>query len=575
MSAQAPLSQHLVSWAKIPADKVTQIEQVQRKKRLNFLQAALESKVIDEGQYVDFLAERLGLPAVDPTNMTVPKDTLNLVPADLLLKYQALPFFMQNKRVFLAIADPEDILAIDDIRFLTGLEPIIHVASPNSIAKGLEKVREEGDTEMASLEDALSDMDKDDVEVAQDDQDEAGEDTSSLEAAATAPVVKMVNLIIMDSIRKKASDIHIEPYEKSFRVRFRMDGMLQTVMKPPIRLKSAIISRLKIMARLNIAEKRLPQDGRIKVRTPGGKEVEFRTSCLPTLFGEKVVMRLLDKSSLQVDMTALGFEEESLEKVRDAINKPYGMFLVTGPTGSGKTTTLYSALIELNDEGVNISTAEDPVEFSVDGINQVHVLEDVGLTFAAALRSFLRQDPDIILVGEIRDGETASIAIKAALTGHLVLSTLHTNDAPSTLTRLLNMGIDNFLVASSVNAIVAQRLLRKLCPFCKRKMTDEERDINQLMALGLTKEEAEKGDFHVPVGCDECNNTGHKGRAGAYEVLVNTDEMQELILKGGTDNEIKKLAIEQGMLTMRRSALTKLMNGMTSIQEVLRNTVAD
>ncbi|NCC23889.1 MAG: type IV-A pilus assembly ATPase PilB [Deltaproteobacteria bacterium] len=563
------VSQHLIEWAELSAPDVAKIEAVQGKKRVGFLHGALETGVIDESQYVEFLAERLNMPAADPSKMVISDKILEIVARDLLVKYRAVPFFVQGTQLFLASSEPEDILAVDDIRFMTGMEPIMHVAAPGAVHKALERVKDERDSGFGTLQEAMSDMAESDLDVSG--EDESGGDTAStLEAASAAPVVKMVNLIIMDAIRRKASDIHIEPYEKDFRVRFRSDGMLQEVMQPPARLKNALISRLKIMAHLNIAEKRLPQDGRIKVRTPSGKEIEFRVSILPTLFGEKVVMRLLDKSALKVDMTQLGLEEKSLTAIKTAINRPYGMFLVTGPTGSGKTTTLYSALMELNKEDVNISTAEDPVEFSVHGINQVQVKEDVGLTFAAALRSFLRQDPDIILVGEIRDLETAEIAIKAALTGHLVLSTLHTNDAPSTLTRLLNMGVDGFLVASSVNAIVAQRLIRKLCAFCKRKV---DMDPEFLVGLGFTPEEARTVEIFEPVGCPECNNVGYKGRSGLYEVLTVTEEIQELILRQATVLEIRDTALSQGMLTMRQSGLTKLANGMTSVQEILRVTV--
>jgi type IV pilus assembly protein PilB len=564
--AQIPLLEDLAVWAGLSEDQLDRIQQIQRKERLNALRAALKGGIIGQGEYAEFLSRRHSLPTVDPANLLIPPKVLELVGVDLLRKYQAVPFHLSGRKLFLAIADPEDFLALDDIRFLTSLEPLVHVAAPASIVKCLDAMKDSGDDGWGMLEDALSDM-EDEVEF--ETRDGRDEETSTLEAASQAPVVKMVNLIIMDAIRKKASDIHIEPYEKNFRVRLRIDGMLREVMRPPMRIKGAMVSRIKIMARLNIAEKRLPQDGRIKVRTPGGKDVEFRVSILPTLFGEKVVMRLLDKSALKVDMTQLGMDGPSLDSLKAGIAKPYGMVLVTGPTGSGKTTTLYSAIIELNKENVNISTAEDPVEFSLPGINQVQVLEDLGLTFAASLRSFLRQDPDVILVGEIRDLETAEIAIKAALTGHLVLSTLHTNDAPSTLTRLLNMGVDHFLVASAVNTIVAQRLVRKLCPFCKRKA---QLGSDELVELGLEEREAAGSETFEPVGCAECNGTGYKGRSGIYEVLTMTPELQEMVLARATVMEIRKTAIEQGMITMRRSALNKLTTGMTSVQEVIRAT---
>lgn len=568
--AKSTFAQQLMTWAGLDEEQVSQIQQEQSKQGIGFLAAALKSGVISEHKYVDFLAQKLKLPAVDPSRLFIPDNVLELIPNSLRRKYSCVPFYKQGKYLFIAMADPEDILALDDIRFLTGLEPVVHVAAPDSVQSCLLKAGQaEGPEEgFGELDDALADMADEEIELTG--EEEAGDDTATLEAANQAPVVKMVNLIIKEAIRKRASDIHIEPYEKSFRVRLRIDGVLQEMMSPPLRLKNAIISRLKIMSELNIAERRLPQDGRIKVRTPGGNEAEFRVSILPTLFGEKVVMRFLDKSALQVDMTQLGFEEKTLEAVQNAVHRPYGMFLVTGPTGSGKTTTLYSAITELNEPGVNISTAEDPVEFSLSGVNQVHVHESIGLTFASALRSFLRQDPDIILVGEIRDFDTAQIAIKAALTGHLVLSTLHTNDSPSTLTRLMNMGIDGFLIASSVNAIVAQRLARKLCPFCKQPV---ELDKPTLQRLGLAEDEGKNIDSYEPVGCKECNNTGYKGRTGIYEVLVMTPEMQEVVIREGSVIEIQNIAIEQGMQTMREGAINKLKEGNIPIQEVFRVTV--
>ena len=566
-----PLMQHVVQWAELTQSQVNMVEPIQRKKRLGFLHAALEAGVLSSDQFTAFLSERLGLPAVDPSRFRIPDGMLDLIPKSLLEKYQVVPFYVQGKKLFLAVAEPDDILALDDIRFMTGMDLVVHVAAPDAIKACLDTLHEqEHGEEFGELEEALMDMEDGDVEFDSEESEGASDEVSTLEAASLAPVVKMVNLIIMDSIRKKASDIHIEPYEKSFRVRLRIDGMLQEVMRPPLRLKNAMISRLKIMSHLNIAERRLPQDGRIKVRTPGGKEVEFRVSILPTLFGEKVVMRLLDKSALKVDMTRLGFEEVSLHRIQEGISKPYGMVLVTGPTGSGKTTTLYSALMELNKEGVNISTVEDPVEFSLGGINQVQVIEDIGLSFASALRSFLRQDPDIILVGEIRDQETAEIAVKAALTGHLVLSTLHTNDAPSSLNRLLNMGVDGFLVASSINVIVAQRLIRKLCPFCKEPM---EKNPQALESAGLTLEDVQGDELFSAVGCNECNGTGYKGRSGVYEVLTMTEAMQEMVLNNASANEIRDLALAEGMVTMRQSGVTKFRQGLTSLEEVLRVTV--
>ncbi len=391
--------------------------------------------------------------------------------------------------------------------------------------------------------------------------------------AQDAPVVKLVNLILTDAIKKSASDIHIEPYEKSFRVRYRIDGVLYEVMKPPLKLKNALTSRVKIMSELDIAERRLPQDGRIKLKMGKGREMDFRVSVLPTLFGEKIVLRLLDKSTLQLDMTKLGFERSQLDDFQEAIHLPFGMVLVTGPTGSGKTTTLYSALSELNQTSENLSTAEDPVEFNLAGINQVQMHEDIGLNFAACLRSFLRQDPDIIMVGEIRDFETAEISVKAALTGHMVLSTLHTNDAPSTINRLLNMGIEPFLVASAVNCIVAQRLGRRICTECVAD--DPEVETQQLLDAGLSEEEVQSFTATKGQGCSVCADTGFKGRVAIYEVMVMTDQLKEFVLNGASGAEIKREAIRGGMVTLRRSALNMMLQGVTTISEVFRVSTSD
>jgi type IV pilus assembly protein PilB len=422
------------------------------------------------------------------------------------------------------------------------------------------------------LEETTGLMDEEDVEMLEEFEQI---DVASLEKqSGEAPVIRLVNLMLMSAIQKGASDIHIEPYEKEFRIRFRIDGLLYNVMAPPMKFRDAITSRVKIMSKLDIAEKRLPQDGRIKIRfgdaEGGTKEIDFRVSVLPTLFGEKIVMRLLDKEKLMLDMTKLGFESDSLRKLEIAIGKPWGMVLVTGPTGSGKTNTLYSSISKINTPETNIMTAEDPVEFNLMGVNQVQVRENIGLNFAAALRSFLRQDPNIILVGEIRDFETAEIAVKASLTGHLVLSTLHTNDAPSTISRLMNMGIEPFLVASSVNLICAQRLVRRLCADCRK---DHPHDPKALVDAGFTPEEAQKVIPKTSVGCDRCNNTGYRGRVGLYEVMEITEELRELILVGASALELRRKAIDEGMITLRRSGLLKVMDGVTSIEEVARETV--
>jgi type IV pilus assembly protein PilB len=470
------------------------------------------------------------------------------------------------------MVDPTNVFAMDDIKFMTGfnIEPV--VASESAIMEGIEKAY--GGTAEEDLEkvmQSVGEMADADVEL-QSEEEELG--LGELEKAADeAPIVKLVNLILTDAVKRGASDIHVEPYEKEYRVRFRIDGMLQPIMNPPMKLKDAITSRIKIMAKLDISEKRLPQDGRIMLKMNIGgkkKQLDYRVSTLPTLFGEKIVMRLLDKENLRLDMTKLGFESESLVKFERAILKPYGMVLVTGPTGSGKTNTLYSSIARLNQPDTNIMTAEDPVEFQLAGVNQVQMKESIGLNFAAALRSFLRQDPNIILVGEIRDFETAEIAIKAALTGHLVLSTLHTNGAPETISRLMNMGIEPFLVATSVHLICAQRLVRRICKECSEEV---EVPFPALVEAGFTPEEAKTVKIHKGKGCGICNNSGYKGRCGLYEVMEIDDEIRELILVGASAVELKKKAIERGMITLRRSGLIKVMDGATTLEEVARETV--
>ena len=468
------------------------------------------------------------------------------------------------------MVDPTNVFAMDDIKFMTGfnIEPV--VASESAILEGIEKAYGTSKEEdLDQVMQSISDMDETDVEL-QADAEEIG--LADLEKAADeAPIVKLVNLILTDAVKRAASDM--EPYEKEFRVRFRIDGVLQSIMSPPLKLKDAITSRVKIMAKLDISEKRLPQDGRIMLKMNIGgkkKQLDFRVSTLPTLWGEKIVLRLLDKENLRLDMTKLGFEPESLVKFEKAILKPYGMVLVTGPTGSGKTNTLYSAISTLNKPDTNIMTAEDPVEFQLMGVNQVQMKEQIGLNFAAALRAFLRQDPNIILVGEIRDFETAEIAIKAALTGHLVLSTLHTNGAPETITRLMNMGIEPFLVATSVHLICAQRLVRRICKECAEVV---DVPVQTLIEEGYTPEEAKTVKIHKGKGCSVCNSTGYKGRAGLYEVMEVDDEIRELVLVGASAVELKKKAIERGMITLRRSGLIKVAAGMTTLEEVARETI--
>ena len=522
---------------------------------------------LQENELNEFVAKQYGVPDIDLDEFDIDPSVIQLIPEDVALKHTVIPVNRAGSTLILAIADPSNIFAIDDIKFLTGYNVEVVVASEEQIKRAADRHYDK----TSSLDDIMGDFDDSEMELIQDEDDvDIGELAKESE---DAPVVKLVNLILTDAIKKEASDIHVEPYEKEFRVRYRIDGVLYEVMRPPMKLRNALTSRLKIMSELDIAERRLPQDGRIKLKLGRGREMDYRVSVLPTLFGEKTVLRLLDKSNLQLDMTKLGFEQEQLDVFQDAIHQPFGMVLVTGPTGSGKTTTLYSALSELNQVGENISTAEDPVEFNLTGINQVQMHEDIGLNFAAALRSFLRQDPDIIMVGEIRDFETAEIAVKAALTGHMVLSTLHTNDAPSTVNRLLNMGIEPFLVASSVNAIVAQRLARRVCSECAEPDTDVTQEA--LVAAGMEEDVAATTTPQKGRGCGHCSDTGFKGRVALYEVMRIGEELKEFVLNGASTTELKREAIRLGMVTLRQSALNKLEEGVTNLSEVFRVSTAD
>jgi type IV pilus assembly protein PilB len=543
------------------------------------------------------LSRQYGVPSINLAEFDLDPAIVRLVPMETATKYNVIPVGRNGTTLTLAMTDPTNVFAMDDIKFMTGLhvEPV--VASENAIRDCIAKYFDKNSTSFAGLSGsvgsglsgfssanskvsadvaarALEDMSNlagEEIEVVADAEEI---DAASLERqSGEAPIIRLVNALLFSAIQRGASDIHIEPYEKEMRVRFRTDGILQAVMSPPLKYRDPIISRIKIMARLDIAEKRLPQDGRIKARfNEGGKvrEIDLRVSILPTLFGEKVVMRLLDSGGLKLDMTKLGFQPDALKKFESAIRKPWGMVLVTGPTGSGKTNTLYSSLSQLNKPDVNIMTAEDPVEFNLLGINQVQVREQIGLNFAAVLRSFLRQDPNIILVGEIRDAETASIAIKAALTGHLVLSTLHTNDAPSSIHRLVNMGIESFLVASSLNLLCAQRLVRRVCESCK---APQPVGPAQLVEIGFSKDEAEIVKPMQGKGCKKCNNTGYKGRVGLFEVMDISDTLREMIIGGATVTDIRKTAIDEGMLTLRQSGLRKVADGATSIEEVVRETM--
>jgi type IV pilus assembly protein PilB len=548
---------------------------------------------IQDDEITALLSKQYGVPSISLGQFEIDAAVIKLVPAETARKYQIVPLSRAGATLTIAMTDPTNVFAMDDVKFMTGynVEPV--VASETGVAESIEKyygsasttaaasrgvstasiqtVSTESALEMATK--ALEEMPSDigDVEVMEDLEEISAE--ALTRQGEEAPVIKLVNVILMSAISKGASDIHIEPYEKEYRVRYRIDGILYNMMTPSLKMRDAITSRIKIMAKLDIAEKRLPQDGRIKIRFNDSgvtKDIDFRVSCLPTLFGEKIVMRLLDKGKLMLDMTKLGFESESLRKLETQIQKPWGMVLVTGPTGSGKTNTLYSSISRINTPETNIMTAEDPVEFNLPGVNQVQVRENIGLNFAAALRSFLRQDPNIILVGEIRDFETAEIAVKAALTGHLVLSTLHTNDAPSTINRLMNMGIEPFLVASSLNLVCAQRLVRRVCANCK---APEDLPPPALEQIGFSHEDARAVKAFKGRGCDKCNGTGYKGRVGLYEVMEITDELRELVLVGASALELRRKAIDEGMITLRGSGLRKIKDGVTSVEEVLRETV--
>jgi type IV pilus assembly protein PilB len=527
---------------------------------------------VKEEDITSFLSDQYGVPSINLRHFEIDESVIKLIPSEVAQKYLIIPVNRTGATLTIAMVDPTNVFAMDDIKFMTGynIEPV--VASEIAIREAIDQYYGSSHAlELKKVMDEMAESEADQLEVLEEEEDI---DLAKLEAATEeAPVVKLVNIILTDSIKKNASDIHLEPYEKDVRVRFRIDGVLYEMMSPPMKLKDAITSRLKIMAKLDISEKRLPQDGRIKVKMKiqdKFKEMDYRVSVLPTLFGEKIVLRLLDKDNLVLDMTKLGFEPESLEKFERAILKPYGMVLVTGPTGSGKTNTLYSSINRINTPETNILTAEDPVEFNLHGINQVQMKEQIGLNFAAALRSFLRQDPNIILVGEIRDFETAEIAVKAALTGHLVLSTLHTNDAPSTINRLMNMGIEPFLVSTSVNMICAQRLIRKICKDCKEHINLPDQ---ALLDIGFRSEELKKIKLFKGKGCYTCNNTGYKGRIGLFEVMEITEDVRELILAGASSIELKRKSVEEGMINLRESGLQKLRDGVTTVEEVVRETV--
>jgi type IV pilus assembly protein PilB len=561
------LGELLVRENLISLSQLQKAQEEQRKTGARLGYSLTKLGILDEQELTSFLSKQYGVPSINLSDFEISPDVLQLVPAELAKRHQLLPVNRAGATLIVAMSDPSNIYAIDDLKFRTGLNIEVVVASEVAIDEAITRYYEK----QVTYDDVLGDIDADAVELGGDDDDVNIVDLEK--ASGEAPVIKLCNVILLNAIKKRASDIHIEPYEKAFRVRYRIDGVLYEENPPlPLKLKNAVTSRIKIMSQLDISERRLPQDGRIKLKLGKDKEMDFRVSVLPTLFGEKIVLRLLDKSNLQLDMTKLGFEDKQLADFMKAIHQPYGMVLVTGPTGSGKTTSLYSALQELNKTTRNISTAEDPVEYNLMGINQVQMHEDVGLNFATALRSFLRQDPNIIMVGEIRDFETAEIAVKAALTGHLVLSTLHTNDAPSTVSRLLNMGVEPFLVTASVNLILAQRLARKICSECKQPI---ETNTKALIDLGVKPDIAQKLQMFKGSGCRTCSNTGYKGRIAIYEVMPFSEPLKELVLQGASTAEVKAEAIRGGMKSLRMSGIEKLIAGITTVEEVLRVSVAD
>jgi type IV pilus assembly protein PilB len=567
------LGEILIKDSLISTDQLKQALDYQKKNGGRLGTCLVKMGLVNDDDITAVLSRQYGVPSINLKFYEVDPSVIKLVPQETAIRYQIVPLSRVGSTLTIAMTDPTNVFAMDDIKFMTGfnVEPV--VASETAISEAIHKLY--GDIEsVEQLDKVMKDLAGDEGALELTAEEAETMDLEQLEKAAEeAPIIRLCNLILTDAVKRGASDIHLEPYEKEFRVRFRIDGVLQGVMTPPLKLKDAITSRVKIMSKLDISEKRLPQDGRIMIKySKDGKrkELDFRVSTVPTLFGEKIVLRLLDKENLRLDMTKLGFESESLERFEKAILKPYGMVLVTGPTGSGKTNTLYSSVARLNTPETNIMTAEDPVEFQLPGINQVQMKEQIGLNFASALRAFLRQDPNIILVGEIRDFETAEIAVKAALTGHLVLSTLHTNDAPSTISRLMNMGIEPFLVATSVNLIGAQRLVRRICSGCKEPLQMQPQ---ALLDAGYTEEEAHKTTIYHGSGCATCNNTGYKGRVGLYEVMDITDELRELILVGASAIELKKKALDSGMITLRRSGLIKVAAGLTTMEEVLRETV--
>ena len=560
------LGELLVREKLISLSQLRQAQDEQQRSGANLGYTLAKLGYISDTEITNFLSQQYRVPTINLEEYEIDADIVKLVAKDQCEKHKVLPISRAGSSLVVAMADPTNLNAIDDLKFLTGfnVEPVI--ASESAILAAIEKYYNVG----PSYDEVMAGFDEGEIAVGE---DEEQVNLMELEKASEdAPVVRLVNMILLSAIKKGASDIHIEPYEKKLRVRYRIDGVLNEEMTPPLKLKAAIVSRVKIMASLDIAERRLPQDGRIKLKLGKGREMDFRVSVLPTLWGEKIVMRLLDKGNLQLDMMKLGFDQGPLDSFQWAIHQPWGMVLVTGPTGSGKTTTLYSALSELNKPAHNISTAEDPVEYNLHGINQVQMHEEIGLNFAMSLRSFLRQDPDIIMVGEIRDFETAEIAVKAALTGHMVLSTLHTNDAPATIFRLLNMGVEPFLITASVNLVLAQRLARRICADCKESTTIERA---ALVDIGFTDDNIAKATLMKGAGCKTCNSTGYKGRVALYEVMRFTDTLKEMVLGGSSTADLKMAAIKGGMISLRMAGIQKIMAGMTTTEEILRVTMSD
>jgi type IV pilus assembly protein PilB len=548
----------------ITADQLKRALAEQRSSGMRLGYTLVKLGFIEETEITKMLARQYRMPAVDLSRFEVDPKILKLISPDIAAKYTVLPLKREGRTLTIAIADPNNVAAIEDIKFITRCDIFPVIAGEYTLRNAIDRYYQQSDAQLQSLLKSVEDEGVGDLELLEEQMDE---EVKASELAEDAPVVKLINGLLTDAVKRGASDIHIEPFEHEMRVRYRVDGALQEVMRPPVKMRAALTSRVKIMAQLNIAERRVPQDGRIKLKM-GSRVIDFRVSTLPVLFGEKIVLRILDKGNLTFDLATFGFEPKAQADLMKAILNPYGMVLVTGPTGSGKTTTLYSALSKINTIEVNIMTAEDPVEYNLMGINQVLVRNEVGMTFAAALRAFLRQDPNIIMVGEIRDLETGSIAIKAALTGHLVLSTLHTNDAPSTVTRMIDMGIEPFNVASAVNLIVAQRLVRRICVECKQEheYTDEE-----MHAFGITRDQ---GPFYKGAGCDTCNGTGYRGRQGLYEVMALSSNLRRQILKGASTEELREAAVSEGMLTLRMDGMVKVKRGVTTLEEVVKETAA-